>query len=173
MKDFKTTKRAVEALIQVRSFDKALEICNAALRDKIYDDAELLRLSAYVHASSGDYESAVCARERIVEKHTPQLRDYFQLGENCVSAGRFSEAAEWLEKTLQKGSQMGETWFDAASLMLLAYAQARTGRSLAARENLQRSIEIDSECRMPLVDGDWATFESVTRDIQHLSSAKN
>jgi tetratricopeptide (TPR) repeat protein len=162
-------KKRIEALIKSRQFDEALERCNALLADGGISSADVLRLRAFAYASAGQYDAAIVDRQSIVEGGTALLRDYFQLGDNAIAAGRFAEAAKWLTKTLHMGREQKERWFEAAAYMLLAHAQVHTGAIGEARENLERAIKIDPECMMPLVGGEWATYQSINEQIDRHS----
>jgi tetratricopeptide (TPR) repeat protein len=164
----KETKR-IEALIKNRQFDEALESCTALLADRSVSKADVLRLRAFAYASAGQYDAAIVDRQSIVEGGTALLRDYFQLGDNAIAAGRFAEAAKWFTRTLELGREQKEPWFEAAAHMLLALAQVHTGAIAEARENLERAIKIDPDCMMPLVGGDWATYQSISEEIERLS----
>ncbi len=168
MSDFPRDKKRIEALIKGRQFEEALESCNALLEKEAGVSAKILRLRAFAYASAGRFDAAIADRERIVETSEVLLRDYFQLGDNSISAGRFPEAVKWFTKTLQLGREQKVSWFEAATLLLLAYAQTYTGAIAEARENLESAVKIEPDCMMPLAGGDWATYQSIGEKIDRL-----
>jgi tetratricopeptide (TPR) repeat protein len=169
---FIAKKQRITALIKAQHYEEAVDSCSGLLTQKNMPMADVLRLRAFAYASAGEYDAAIADRERIVEAGEPLLRDYYQLGDNAISLCRFPEAIKWLTKTLEVGREQKESWFESAALMLLAYAQVHTGALADAKEHLESAKKIDPDCRMPLDGGDWATYETISKKIDQLSSGR-
>jgi|SRR5882672_3506190 len=168
MSDFEKQKKRIKSLAENGEPDEALAHCNALLAELPESKAEILRLRAYVYAHRGMYEEAIVDRETLISSGNGILRDYYQLGDNSVSAGRFADASKWFHEVLRRGADQNETWFDSAALLLLAYAQMRLGRLQEAAQYLEKAAAIDPECAMPVRGEGIVTHQSLRDEIRRL-----
>ena len=168
--EFKQHEKRIKTLIENKAHDEALAECNALLAQQPELKAEVLRLRAYVHAHRGMYDEAIADRETLIDEGLAILRDYYQLGDNSMSAGRFKEASKWFHEVLRRGAEQNETWFDSAALLLLSYAQMRLGQLQEAQRNLDKAVAIDAECAMPVRGAGIVTHQSLREEIQRLAS---
>lgn len=166
MIEFNSHKSHVNALVKEGKYDEALARCDSLFAEMPISRAEILRLRAYVHAHRGTYEEAIADRESIISSDEGILRDYYQLADNLLSAGRYEDASKWFNEVLRKGADQNETWFDAAALLLLAYAQIRLGRLQDAEIALDKAVAIDPECAMPVRGDGLVTHQNLREEIQ-------
>jgi tetratricopeptide (TPR) repeat protein len=169
MNDFETQKKRIKSLVEGSEPDAALAECNALLAKHPEWRADLLRSRAYVFAHRGMYEAAIADREALIGSGEGILRDYYQLGDNALSAGRFADASKWFQEVLRLGTEQNESWFDAAALLLLSYSQMQLGHLYEAAQYVEKAIALESDCAMPvrgegLVAGQ-ALREEITRRI--------
>ena len=150
LNSFKEEKRKVNALADQGKMEEALAQCDALHAQHPEWRVEIIRLRAYTYTRQGMYQEAIAEREALISSTGGTLRDYYQLGDNFLSAGRFDEASRWLEDVLRVGAEQKEPWFESAALLLLAYAQMRLGRLQLATSYLDRAVAVDPECAMPV-----------------------
>ena len=167
---FKQHEKRIKTLIENKAHDEALAQCNALLAEQPELRGEVLRLRAYVHAHRGLYDEAIADRESLVNEGLAILRDYYQLGDNSMSAGRFKEASKWFHEVLRRGAEQNETWFNSAALLLLSYAQMRLGQLQEAESNLDKAVAIDPECAMPVRGEGIVTHQALRAEIRKLGA---
>lgn len=170
MGEVKKHENRIKSLIENKAHDEALAECNALLEEQPELRAEALRLRAYVNSHRGLYREAIADRELLVNEGLAILRDYYQLGDNSMSAGRFKEASKWLQEVLRRGSEQHETWFNSAALLLLSYAQMRLGQLKEAEKNLDKAAAIDPECAMPVRGEGIVTHQALREQIRRLAA---
>lgn len=170
MSEIEKHKKRIKTLVEKDAHDDALAQCDALLAEQPEVRAEVLRLRAYVHADRGLYDEAIADRETLVNEGLAILRDYYQLGDNSMSAGRFMEAIRWFHEVLRRGAEQNETWFDSAALLLLSYTQMRLGQLQEAERNLDKAVAIDPECAMPVRGAGIVTHQSLREEIKRLAS---
>jgi tetratricopeptide (TPR) repeat protein len=163
--EFKEHERKIKALIESKGHDEALSQCSALLAEQPELKAEVLRLRAYVHAHRGSYDEAIADRKTLVNEGIAMLRDYYQLGDNSLSAGHYREASQWFNEVLRRGAEQNETWFESAALLLLSYAQMRLGQLQEAEKSLDKAVAIDAECAMPVRGEGIVTHQSLREEI--------
>lgn len=166
MNEFDKHEKHIKALAEKGESDEALAQCNALLTELPESKAGILRLRAYIYARRGMYEEAIADREMLISGGNGILRDYYQLGDNSLSAGRFADASKWFHEVLRMGAEQNETWFDAAALLLLSYAQMRLGQLHEAEKNLEKAVAIDPECAMPVRGEGTLTHQSLRDQIR-------
>lgn len=171
MDDFKQHEKRIKSLVQRKAHDEALAECNAFKAQHPELKAEVLRLRAYIHAHRGAYDDAIADRESLVNEGLAILRDYYQLGDNSLSAGRFKEASKWFNDALRRGAEENETWFDSAALLLLSYSQMRLGLLQEAEKNLDKAVALDADCAMPVRGEGIVTHQSLREEIRRLMKA--
>jgi tetratricopeptide (TPR) repeat protein len=164
--EFDKHKARIKGLAESGDYDEALTQCNDFLIGGTASRADVLRLRAYVYAHQGRYGEAIADRETIVRSGEGVLRDYYQLGDNLLSAGRYLDASKCFEESLRRGKKEGETWFDSASWLLLSLAQTRMGNLQDAETSLNNAIRIDPECAMPVRGEGLITNQSLKEEIQ-------
>jgi len=164
--EFERHNKRIKTLVENDSHEEALAQCNALLAAQPESQAEILRLRAYVHAHRGTYDEAIADRESLINSGTACLRDYYQLGDNSLSAGRFEDASKWFHEVLRRGAQQNDTWFDSAALLLLSYAQMRLGELQDAEKNLEKAVAIDAECAIPVRGEGIVTHQSLRDEIR-------
>jgi tetratricopeptide (TPR) repeat protein len=153
MKDemsFAECKRRVDLLVKQGLLDEALAQCDFLIVQHPEWRVDIIRLRAYTYARKGMYPQAISEREALIESGDGMLRDYFQLGDNLLSAGRFAAASESFQEVLRLGAEQNESWFESAALLLLAYAQLRLGQLQLAIVYLDRAVAINPESAMPV-----------------------
>jgi tetratricopeptide (TPR) repeat protein len=150
MNVFETQKKRIKGLLEGGEPDSALAECNALLAKHPGSRADLLRLRAYVFAHRGMYEEAIADREALIGSGEGILRDYYQLGDNALSAGRFADASKWFQEVLRVGAEQKESWFDSAALLLLSYSQMRLGHLQEAAKYVEKAMALEPDCAMPV-----------------------
>ena len=172
MSGFREYKRQVNALAEQGRLDEALAQCDFLMTQHPEWKADISRLRAYTFARQGMYQEAISEREALISSGGGMLRDYYLLGDNLLSAGCFVEASECLQEVLRIGALEKETWFDSATLLLLAYTQMRLGQFQLAISYLDRAVAIDPECAMP-VDGEGMLTNQDLRSKINKASQKD
>lgn len=158
-------KKRVKTLVDQGKAAEALDLCGQLLAQLPQATADILRLRAYVYALEGRYAEAIADRNSVIESGEGKLRDYYQLGDNAVSAGRFEDASRWLQEALRLGRIQGESWFESAALLLLSYAKMQLGQLQEASETLERAVAVDPECAMPIRGHGVVTHQSLRDEI--------
>jgi tetratricopeptide (TPR) repeat protein len=142
--------KQIKSLADQRRYDQALAECEAFIESIPENKADALRTRAYIFALMGDYQRALRDREMIIDMGEGTIRDYYRGADNALSAGKFTQAATWLNEVLRMGEEQNETWFKSASYFLLAYAQMEVRQYQEAIANIDRAVAIEADVAMPL-----------------------
>lgn len=142
--------KLIKQVAEKGDYDRALTECEKLLRKGGSKNADILRTRAYVFALSGDYDRAVKDRRTVLGMVDATIDDYFLAANNAISAGKMKQASVWLNEVLRLGNEQKETWFEVASLFLLAYSQMELRQYTKALASLSRATELQPGCAMPL-----------------------
>lgn len=110
--DFERYKKRAKALVDEGKAAEAIDLCSQLLAQLPQATADILRLRAYVYALEGRYTEAIADRNSVIARGEGILRDYYQLGDNSLSAGRFEDASRWLQEALRLGRIQSEAWVE-------------------------------------------------------------
>lgn len=171
--DFESYKRRAKTLVDQGKAAEALDLCSQLLAQLPQATADILRLRAYVYALEGRYTEAIADRSSVIARGEGILRDYYQLGDNSLSAGLFEDASRWLQEALRLGRVQGESWFESAALLLLSYVKMQLGQLQEASETLERAVAIDPECAMPIRGHGMVTHQSLRDEITRRTGGKS
>jgi tetratricopeptide (TPR) repeat protein len=148
--------KEIKTLAEKDRFDEAIAKCEEILRGHCESKADVLRVRAYVYSLWGHYDKAIQDRESILRMGQGILRDYYLAGDNALTLGNFVQASVWLEEVLRLGQEQSENWFESAACFLLAFAKMELGDYEEAISNLDRAVDVDANCAMPLPGlGTW------------------
>jgi len=137
-------------------YHEALSECNELLSKRFNGKAELFRVRAYVYSLMGDYEKALQDRKEIFILDEAKIRDYFQAGDDALTLRDYEQAIALLKTAIKLGSEQRESWFDSAAYFLSAFAQMELYRFEDAIKDLNKAVELDPNCSMPLPEiGMW------------------
>jgi tetratricopeptide (TPR) repeat protein len=170
--EFGKHRKLVKSLVDQGKAAEALKLCGQLLTQLPQATADVLRLRAYVYALGGRYTEAIADRNAVIASGEGMLRDYYQLGDNALSAGRFEDASRWLQEALRLGRIQSEPWFESAALLLLSYAKMELGQLQEASETLERAVAIDPECAMPIRGHGVITHQSLRDEIMRRAESK-
>jgi tetratricopeptide (TPR) repeat protein len=173
MTEFEEHRQSIKTLADQGEFDDALAKCNYHLAHFPESRGDILRVRAYVYSLQGMYEQAITDRKELIESGGGILRDYYQLGDNSLSLGRFADASKWLREALRVGTEQGETWFEGAALLLLSYTQMQLGQLQEAAEFLDQAVARDPECAMPVHGHGIMTHQLLRDEINRRLGRKN
>lgn len=150
MSDLKERTKRIKSLADQGRFEDALASCDSLLEQSPGLKGEILRARAYVYSVQGRYDLAIADRRTLIESGEGLLRDYYQIGDNSMSAGLFEDASGWFIEILRLGAEQNEKWFESAALLLLSFAQLQLGRLQEASRYLDQAVSSDPECAMPV-----------------------
>ena len=165
MQEFDKHIREIKALADQGEFDDALTKCNFLLAQMPEMRSDILRIRAYVYSLQGMYEQAIDDRNELIGSGDGMLRDYYLLGDNSLSLGRFADASKSLQEVLRLGAEQNETWFDSAALLLLSYAHMELGRLQEAIQCLDQAIDKDPECAIPMPGQGMVSHQQLREEI--------
>lgn len=163
-KQLKLTFSHIKSLVEQNEFGQALAECEKLLFAHPENSADVLRIRAFVYASSGDYASSLRDREKILELSECMMKDYYLAAEQAIYAGQFAKATTWLKETVRLGHSKNDTWFESSSNFLLAYAQLELGNCAEALKYLDMAVNLENDIAMPLPNTTICTHSEL-RDL--------
>lgn len=140
----------IKSLANSRDYGEALAACDALLRSGEGESAELLRVRAYVHSRSGNFDRAIDDYRVVLESGDAQLRDWYLAADNALEAERYTDATEWFSEVIRLGDLQSETWFRSASLFYLSYCRLMIGNPEEALNLLSEASSLDPEIELHL-----------------------
>ena len=142
--------KQIELLTRESKYNEALSACRLLLEDDSIKKADVLRTRAYVYSHMGDYQSSLKDREKVLQLEEATLKDIYLAADNSLSLMDFKQAAAFLRELLELGEKQGEHWFDSAAYFLQAYTMMELGNYTDSLVNLEKSVDIEPNCAMPL-----------------------
>jgi len=140
----------IKSLANRRDYGEALAACDALLQSGSGDSADVLRVRAYVHSRTGNFDSAIDDYRALLVSGKAQLRDWYLAADNALEAERYQDAAEWFSEAIRLGDLQGETWFRSASLFYLSYCRLMAGDPEEAMSMLSSATSLDPDIELYL-----------------------
>lgn len=159
------TLAEIEALAKQDRYDEALDECGKLI-ELFPCDLDLIRMRAYVFARSGDYNSALRDRKKILAKDGTQLKDYYLTANNALEIRDFRQASDLLDKLLSLGREQNEFWFESAAFFLQAYALMELEEYNNALICLEKALNVDPNCSLPLPGIGFCTANQLRNEIE-------
>lgn len=159
------TLTEIEALAKQERYREALDECEKLL-ELFPCNLDVMRTRAYVFARSGDYNSALQDRKTILAKDGKQLNDYYLAANNALAIREFAQASVFLDELLSLGREQNESWFESAALFLQAYVQMELEVFKSALSCLDKAVDIDPDCSLPLPGIGYCTANQLRIEIE-------
>lgn len=156
----------IRSLANRRDYGEALAACDALLQSGLGDTADVLRVRAYVHSRSGNFDSAIDDYHALLVSGKAQLRDWYLAADNALEAERYQDAAEWFSEVIRLGDLQGETWFRSASLFYLSYCRLMTGDPAEAMSLLSSASSLDPDIELYLPSLGTCSAEKLQAEIR-------
>ncbi len=156
----------IKLLVKENKYDEALSVCKAMLEYcDLNDRPEILRMRAYTYSHMGDYLRALTDREEVLQLGECTLKDLYLTADNALNLGEFKLASSVLKDLLELGAKQNEHWFDSAAYFELSYAQMELGNYKESLTNLEKAIDVEPNCAMPLPSQGMVGYEKLKREI--------